>query len=140
MDCTCFMTIASVFLMTINIKPPSISQQAFQNLKEIKKCITEPDKTLVIARHGLEWWTAWQLRTKVGQDKSIDKKTFLKYKKIISLVQLNGINQMHPGQKSPFHKPYFPKDREPIYVSKYYKAIELNDDDLSKMKNKAIKK
>lgn len=132
------MTMASIFLMTIKIKPPSITQQAFQDLKKIDQYISEPDKTLIIARHGLEWWTAWQLHTKVGQDKSVNKKTTLEYEKIISLVQLDGINQMHPGQKSPFHEPYFPTNREPIYVSDYFKAIELRNEDLEKMKDASL--
>lgn len=124
------MTAASVFLMSLNIKPPSITQEAFQDLKNLENYISEPDKTLIIARHGLEWWTAWQLNTKVGQDKTVNKKTTLKYEKVIYLVQLTGINSMHPGQKSPFHEPYFPTNREPIYVSNYFKAIELKSRDL----------
>ena len=104
-----FITVVSVFLMTGNIKPPSITKEAFQDLKNLAPYISEPDETLIIARHGLEWWTAWQLHTKVGQDKSISNETFLKYKQIICLVQLDGINQLHPpGQKSPFHEPFFP--------------------------------
>lgn len=129
------MTTASIFLMTINIKPPSITQEAFQDLKNLEDYISKPDKTLIIARHGLEWWTAWQLYTKVGQDKSVNKKTTLEYEKVIYLVQLDGINSMHPGQKSPFHEPYFPTNREPIYVSDYFIAIELINGDLEKVKN-----
>ncbi len=128
------MTMGSIFLMTVNMKPPSITQQAFQDLKNLEKHISDPGKTLIIARHGLEWWTAWQIHTKVGQDKSLTEKTNLKYDKILILVQLDGINQMHPRQKSPFHEPYFPTNREPIYVSNYFKAFEFKNEDLGKMK------
>jgi len=130
-------TIASVFLMTGNIKPPSITQDAFQDLKNLEQYISEPDETLIIARHGLEWWTAWQLQTKIGQDKSVNKNINLKYKKIINLVQLNGINQMHPGEKSLFHEPYFPSEQEPIYVSDYFIATELKKEDLKKIEQPA---
>ncbi len=131
------MTMGSIFLMTINMKPPSITQQAFQDLKNLEKHISDPGKTLIIARHGLEWWVAWQIHTKVGQDKSLTEKTHLKYDKILILVQLDGINQMHPGQKSPFHEPFSQTDREPIYISNYFKAIEFRNEDLGKMKIRA---
>ena len=45
-------TTASVLLMTSNIKPSSITKEAFQDLKNIEQYISEPDKTLIIARHG----------------------------------------------------------------------------------------
>jgi hypothetical protein len=127
-------SITSIFLMTGNIKPPSITKQAFDDLKNIEAYISEPDETLIIARHGLEWWTAWQLRTKVGQDKSIEKNTFLKYQKVINLVQLSGINQMHPGVRSPFHEPSFQTDQKPIYVSKYFKATVIKKHDIEKIR------
>jgi hypothetical protein len=130
-------TIVSVFLMTGNIKPPSITQEAFQDLKNLEEYISEPDETLIIARHGLEWWTAWQLRTKVGQDKSVNRNTTLKYEKVIKLEQLNGINQMHPQEKSPFHEPYFPSEQEAIYVSDYFRATELKKEDLEKIEQPA---
>jgi len=137
-------TMTSVFLMTGNIKPPSITQEAYQDLKNLGQYVSEPDKTLIIARHGLEWWTAWQLQTKIGQDKSVNRNTTFKYQKIINLEQLNGINQMHPGEKNPFHEPYFPVKQRPIYVSYYFKATELRKEDLEKTEqpvgNNAYKK
>jgi len=127
-------TALSVFLMTGHMKPASITQEAFQDLKNLEQHISEPEKTLIIARHGLEWWTAWQLNTKVGQDKSIDRSTVLKYKNIIKLVQLNGINSMQPNRRGAFHEPFFPTEREPFYVSDYFVATKLEKEDFERMK------
>ncbi len=122
---------AAVFFMTARIKPPTISQEAYQDLSHIEKYIANPQKTLIIARHGLEWWTAWRLHVKVGQDKALDRQTFTKYEKVFSLVQLKGINQIHPRQNSPFHEPYFPKDRKPLYLSPYFKLVALLPENLN---------
>ncbi len=130
-------SITSVSLMTGKTKPPSITQNAFQDLKNLEQYISEPDQTLIIARHGLEWWTAWQLKTKIGQDKSLTRNQFLKYKNIIVLVQLNGMNQMHPEEKSPFHEPHFPSYQKPFYVSSYFKSTELREGDLELLQKPA---
>ena len=122
---------AAVFFMTARIKPPTITQSAYQDLSHIEKYITNPQNTLIIARHGLEWWTAWKLHVKVGQDKAVDRQTFIKYEKVFSLVQLKGINQIHPRQKSPFHEPYFPKERTPTYLSPYFKLVALSPENLN---------
>jgi hypothetical protein len=119
-------TAVSLFLVFGHIKPPSITHEAFKDLENIRPTITNPEETLVIARHGLEWWTAWQLHTKVGQDKSIDAASFEKYQKIIVLVQLKGKRKMNPRKKSPFHEPSFPILEDPFFRSAYFEAREMH--------------
>ncbi|MEA3479761.1 MAG: hypothetical protein U9R60_16380 [Bacteroidota bacterium] len=123
----------AVFMIIGRMKPASITEEAFQDLKNIESFIEDPDRTLIIARHGLEWWTAWQLGTKVGQDKAVERNTVRKYDKMIVLVQLRGINQMGPSQGNPFHEPFFPTKREAFYVSDYFRATELKDEDFDRM-------
>lgn len=91
-------TSLSVFMITGRMKPASITEEAFQDLKNIEKFTEDPDKILITARHGLEWWTAWQLGTKVGQDKAVERNTVRKYDKMIVLVQLKGKNNMGPSR------------------------------------------
>lgn len=126
-------TSLSVFMITGRMKPASITEEAFQDLKNIEKFIEDPDKTLIIARHGLEWWTAWQLGTKVGQDKAVERNTVRKYNKMIVLVQLKGKNNMGPSRGDSFHEPFFPTKRDALYVSDYFRATELTDEDFDRM-------
>jgi hypothetical protein len=37
----------------------SLSPQAVKELREIAGILKAPDQTLIVARHGLEWWTSW---------------------------------------------------------------------------------
>lgn len=69
-------------------RQPSISEESYLELNQIKKIIDKPDSTLIVARHGLEWWVAWVLRTKVAQDKAINPDTWLHYDTILFLEQL----------------------------------------------------
>ena len=108
----------------VNMKPPVISNEAYNDLKKLEYIIDKPDKTIIIARHGLEWWVAWELQTKVAQDKGIDQIVFEKYQKVIILEQKKGINQMHPGKISPFHEPLTPPENKLIYTSEYFNAYE----------------
>jgi hypothetical protein len=123
-------TIASVSMMTMKMKSPSITEEAYLDLKNLETKFPEPENTLIIPRHGLEWWVAWQLHTKVGQEKSLTPETFDHYNKVISLVQLNGRIKVQAGKRSPFHEPYSPINRKPLYVSGYFKAVELQKGDL----------
>lgn len=119
-----FIVFTFLVLVFGNTKLPAISIEAFNDMKKLENLIDEPDKTIIVARHGLEWWVAWELKTKVAQDKGVDETVFRKYNKVIVLEQKKGINQMHPGKSSPFHEPLPPKKNELIYTSEYFNAYE----------------
>ncbi|MDD5688096.1 MAG: hypothetical protein PHE88_09735 [Elusimicrobia bacterium] len=107
-------------------KEAVIDQSAYENLKELKSVIKSDNQTIVIARHGLEWWTAWVLKTKIGQDKAIDKNLFEKYRNIIFITQINGFN--NDRQKTQFHEPIIPLNAKLIFASNYFKAFKVDNE------------
>ena len=116
-------TSLSIFAALGYPKETVIDSSAFENLKELNSVIESGNKTIIIARHGLEWWTAWALNTKVGQDKAIDKAFFEKYKNVIFITQINGFS--NDKQRTPFHEPTVPQNSEMIFSSHYFKAFKL---------------
>ena len=99
------LTTLSIFISFSEEKRPCIDDQAFQDLQNIKKYIFEDKKnTIIIARHGIEFWTAWTLNVKVGNDRSMNKLGLEKYKNIIFLQQKNEERQ-GPSGRSPLRKP-----------------------------------
>lgn len=58
----------------------AITEEAFAELREISASVEEPGKTIVIARHGLEWWTAWTLRTHIAQSRAMEPEDWQRYK------------------------------------------------------------
>ena len=125
-------------------KKPCIDELAYRDLQNIKNYIpADRAETIILARHGLEFWTAWNLNMKVGNDRSIDKLGLEKYKNIIYLQQKNedrqgtmGVRPMHkpgngdgghppmrPGMDSPFERP-IPGNSKLIYSSPYFNAYQ----------------
>jgi len=116
-------TFLSIFLVSGHPKETVLDTNAFENLKELNPIIESNNETIIIARHGLEWWIAWALHTKIGQDKLIDKALFEKYKNIIFIVQISDFGNDKP--RPPLHGPIVPQNSELIFTSDYFKAFRL---------------
>jgi hypothetical protein len=98
-----------------------ISEAAYNDLSNISSKIANPDKTLIIARHGLEWWMIWQLNVKMAQPHlEIDKATIAKYDEILILRQKKGMIKLYPGPYSPFEIPSVSDDNSVLYSSDYF--------------------
>jgi len=116
--------VLSLFGFAGKRKEPVITQDAFKEIQNISRTIDfDKDRTVIIARHGLEWWTAWALKTKIGQDKAIDKTLFEKYQNVIFINQLKGF--IKERQNRPFHEPIVPPNTKLIYSSDYFKVFKL---------------
>jgi energy-coupling factor transporter ATP-binding protein EcfA2 len=115
----------SIFAVTGHPKETVIDKNAYKELKSLHSVIKVDNETIVIARHGLEWWTAWALYTKVGQDKAIDSELFNKYRRIIFINQISGFSD--DSKKTPFHEPKIPRNSEMIFSAEYFKAFKLNN-------------
>jgi len=69
-----FITLASIVLTTAIPKAPAMKYRSIYCFKNSKTRL----KTLriLVARHGLEWWAAWPLHTKIAQDKVVNRECF----------------------------------------------------------------
>ena len=56
----------SIFVICDGGKP-AVSEDGLRELRSLAPLIANPNKTLVVARHGMEWWTAWALHTHIAQ-------------------------------------------------------------------------
>lgn len=128
---------ASLFTLVGHPRTPSLTAEAFRDLETLREQIEAPERTLVVARHGLEWWAAWQLKTHVGQETAVDEQTFYKYERVISLSQKEAEQFQDTQQPQPFPNPYSPPDRPPVYESDFFKAVELRVEDLPAVKASA---
>jgi len=48
----------------------TISQGVYEELSSLKNAVAEPENTLVVARHGLEYWAGWVLHVDAAQTMS----------------------------------------------------------------------
>lgn len=64
-----------------------ISTAQRDELRTIAAQITAPDRTLVVAHHGLEWWTAWTLRTHIAQPSAVSREDWSRYDTVYYLTE-----------------------------------------------------
>jgi len=73
-------------------KRPHITEEAYQELYKIKEKNSLRKNSIVLTRHGLEWWTGFVFETKIGQDYSLTIDEFSKYDSVYILTQHKGNN------------------------------------------------
>jgi hypothetical protein len=99
------LTALSIFMYFSEEKKPCIDDQTFHDLQNINKYVAEnKENSIIIARHGLEFWTGWALNVSVRQDRAMDKIGMDKYRNIIFLQQKNE-NGQGPFGSRPLRKP-----------------------------------
>jgi hypothetical protein len=85
--------VLSFFILLTVVTMPKrksfISKEEYADLKELKTVITNPTATMVIAEHGMEWWAAWVLRTKVSIPSAITQGEYKKYKTVLYIQSGN---------------------------------------------------
>ena len=91
---------------------PILTDAALSELASLTACMEEPERSLVVARHGLEWWTAWSLRTHIAQPSAVQAADWSRYRQVFFLRQKGGSDTSLPvglGQP-PFEDPAIPRD------------------------------
>jgi hypothetical protein len=91
------LTAFSVFFGITGKRSPSISSDAYKDLVELKTETHISPGDLIVARHGLEWWTGWVLRCRTGKEYCLRPEDWHKYPNIYLLRQKSGNN--YPGQQ-----------------------------------------
>jgi hypothetical protein len=78
---------------------PVITNEAAAELKSISPTIAAPEKTLIVARHGLEWWTAWYLHTHIAHENAVTAADWKNFDNVYFLHQKAGMQM--PGGPMP---------------------------------------
>jgi len=78
---------------------PVITVQAAQELQSMSATISAPEKTLIVARHGLEWWTAWYLHTHIAHENAVTAADWKNFDNVYYLHQKGGMQM--PGAPIP---------------------------------------
>jgi hypothetical protein len=78
---------------------PVITTQAADELRSMSSNIAAPDKTLIVARHGLEWWTAWYLHTHIAHENAVTAADWKNFDNVYLLHQKAGMQM--PGGPMP---------------------------------------
>ena len=111
----------SLIYHSINPKPSSITDEAYDDMKKIGKVIQKPEETIIFTTHDLKWWIVWELKSKIAESHiEVDEDMREKYSDILILIQKKGRNKIYPGKINPFKDPDVPEKNEKIYESEYF--------------------
>lgn len=99
-----------------------ISEEAHNDLFKLQEVIENPENSLIIARHGLEWWAAWILETDVGQEHGLTREAWDSYENVYYLKQLKGQGDFGPmGLGGPaFPEVHIPDSAETVFEDEYF--------------------
>ena len=78
---------------------PTIGENAFEELRALAPLAEPTSRTLIVARHGLEWWTAWVLHTRIAQPSAVTAEDWSKFDRVLYLVEND--SPSHHGRPSP---------------------------------------
>jgi hypothetical protein len=108
-------------------KKPCISDNEYSDLQNIKKSISpNNDSTIIITRHGLEFWTSLALNVKVGNSRSFNKLNLKDYKNVLFLKQKNDFKK-GPHDRKPPGEPSFPTSATLMQSTLYFNIYRINN-------------
>jgi hypothetical protein len=129
------LTVSISIGMTFFGNPPAdVSKADLDDLKNMKPYIKDPNHTVVISRHNLEFWVAWSLHVDVSQESKFDETLINDYDHILILNQIENkeAERNRPPQPEPesnernhFDQPLIPENSSLIYTSKQFKLYRF---------------
>ncbi len=85
---------------------PILSDDALRELGSLRPLIADPERTLISAQHGAEWWTAWLLRTRIAQAGALRPEDWTTFDRVLFLqvksgMQMPGFGKMRSSGTRP---------------------------------------
>lgn len=127
-------SIGSVGLLVSKNAPVDLSEEGLNDLENMQAYISNPDKTVIVARHNLEFWVAWVLHVDVSQESKFDNTLIDSYDEIFILNRVLTLEQQSmklPGggnQRSHFEEPLIPVNAYLVYSSKNFRLYRYKKD------------
>ncbi len=118
-----FIVVLVSVIIRISIKPVSnMSRGTYSELKVIKEQLPSDGSILLVARHGLEWWASYVLRTNVILEKVLLKDYWERFDNMLFLVQKKDKSPFGPAGVFgfPFREPTIPDNSKLIFTGEYF--------------------
>ncbi len=117
---TLFVGVGSTAAYLPNGGKAILTDSAMTELQGLAALVADPRSTLIVAPHGIEWWSAWFLRTRIAQPDALTPEDWTRYQRVLLLevkpgavVPMIGRGSPPPGQPRPTEggEPHAPDDR-----------------------------
>lgn len=100
----------------------NMSEELFKEMLKMKSYLPQDEKSVIVARHGLEFWSTWIFRNNAVRQKQLSADYWRWYEKIFFVVQKKKITPFGPAglHGKPFAEPAIPPKSKLIYSSTYF--------------------
>ena len=126
-------TLGSISFFLIMRPPADVNKEALEDLYKMQPYMTEPDHTVVVSRHNLEFWVAWALEVDVSQESKFNDTLISEYNEIFIINQIREVDsRIHPEnngkeeKRNHFDEPLIPVNSTLVYSSEYFKLYQYN--------------
>lgn len=126
-------TLGSIGFFIIMTPPVEVSIEALKDMDKMKPYITEPDRTVIVSKHNLEFWVAWALEVDVSQESKFNDTLINDYEDIFIINQIRDVElRVGPGRRNEeakrnhFDEPLIPANSSLVYSSEYFKLFQYH--------------
>jgi lipid-A-disaccharide synthase-like uncharacterized protein len=116
----------SLGLNLIRKAPSDVPEGAYTELQSLH--VSNPNETIIVSRHNLEFWVAWSLKTKVAQESEFNTSLREKYKHVMVLNQTKGLRRQPKEMKggmNPFKEPTIPDNAMLVDSTEHFLLYEV---------------
>lgn len=121
-------SLGSICFLILMHPPEDVSKKSLEDMAKMKSFIPNPEQTVIVARHNLEFWVAWELKVDVSQESKFNKTLINEYDDIFIINQIRDKgpgNEDHRGDKNRernhMDEPLIPISAALVYSSEYFK-------------------
>ena len=117
-----FIIIFSIFIVLGKGTQSNMNEKLYAELVEMKKTIPANGNSIIVARHGMEFWSAWVFRTDVTRQESLTKNYWRAYANVLFLRQKKDKSSFGPAGMvgNPFPEPALMESSRMIYDGNYF--------------------
>jgi hypothetical protein len=126
-----------VFFSVVSLKgtkqQSNMSKGVYAEMIKLQNIVTEEPRTVIVARHGMEFWSMWIFRVEAIRQETITKYFWRDYVNVYFLIQKKEIAQFGPAGLfgHPYPQPVVPTGSVPVFSDSYfdlYKSVRPPND------------
>ncbi|MDP2036513.1 MAG: glycosyltransferase family 39 protein [Ignavibacteria bacterium] len=107
----------------------NMNKTLYAEMTKLKNVLPEEERTLIVARHGLEFWSSWIFRNMAVRQEELAEVYWRWYTKVYFLIQKKDKSPFGPAGLfgNPFPEPAIPEKSVRVFENEYfvvYKCVE----------------
>ncbi len=133
-------TLGSICFFAMFRPPTDVNPNELKDLQKMRSSVTFPERSVVVARHNLEFWVAWALEVDVSQEHKFNDTLIREYDAIFIIHQIHKPASDPPTpntdgelKRSPFDAPLIPDNAVLVYSSEYFKLYQYKKSPLTQL-------